>query len=65
MLNSVVIHTTDEMERIKRATGRDKKYQNYYYTYPIRQIPDAFEKPMPEIFLESAQGSFTYNKEIG
>jgi amylosucrase len=36
MLDFVVNHTSDEFEWVKRATVRNKKYQNYYYTYPIR-----------------------------
>ena len=65
MLDFVVNHTSDEFEWAKKAMAGDQKYQNYFYTYPNRQIPDEFEKTMPEIFPESAPGSFTYNHEMG
>lgn len=64
MLDFVVNHTSDEFDWAKKAKAGDKNFQNYYYTYPDRQIPDAFEKTMPEVFPESAPGSFTYSKEM-
>lgn len=64
MLDFVVNHTSDEFEWAKKAKEGNKTYQNYYYTYPDRQIPDAFEKTLPEVFPESAPGSFTYIKEM-
>jgi amylosucrase len=64
MLDFVVNHTSDEFEWAKRAMTGDEKYQNFYYTYPDRQIPDAFEKTLPEIFPTTAPGSFTYNHDM-
>jgi amylosucrase len=64
MLDFVVNHTSDEFEWALKAKAGDKKYQNYYYTYPDRQVPDEFEKTLPEVFPESAPGSFTYDKEM-
>lgn len=64
MLDFVVNHTSDEFEWAKKAKAGDIKYQNYYYTYPDRQMPDAFEKTLPEVFPESAPGSFTHIKEM-
>jgi amylosucrase len=64
MLDFVVNHTSDEFEWAKKAIAGDEKYQNYYYTYPNRQVPDKFEETLPEVFPESAPGSFTYNKEM-
>lgn len=65
MLDFVVNHTSDEFEWAQKAMSGDEKYQNYYYTYPDRQIPDEFEKTMPEVFPESAPGSFTFSSEMG
>lgn len=64
MLDFVVNHTSDEFEWAQKAKKGDKTYQNYYYTYADRQIPDMFEQTLPEIFPESAPGSFTYNSEM-
>lgn len=64
MLDFVVNHTSDEFSWAKKAKAGEEKYQNYYYTYPDRTIPDEFEKTLPEIFPESAPGSFTHVPEM-
>ncbi|SIP98835.1 alpha-amylase family protein [Maribacter ulvicola] len=64
MLDFVVNHTSDEFEWAKKAKEGDLHYQNYYYTYSDRHIPDEFEKTLPEIFPQSAPGNFTYNAEM-
>jgi amylosucrase len=64
MLDFVVNHTSDEFPWAKKAAAGSKKYQRYYYTYPDREIPDAFEKTLPEVFPQSAPGNFTYNEEM-
>lgn len=64
MLDFVVNHTSDEFEWAKKAITGEEKYQDFYYTYPDRVIPDEFEKTLPEIFPTTAPGSFTYNHEM-
>lgn len=64
MLDFVVNHTSDEFPWAKKAVQGVKKYQNYYYTYPTREIPDIFEKSLHEVFPETAPGNFTYNKKM-
>ena len=64
MLDFVVNHTSNEFPWAKKAASGNKKYQKYYYTYPDRTIPDAFEKTLPEVFPESAPGNFTYNEQM-
>lgn len=64
MLDFVVNHTSDEFPWAKKAAAGSKKYQKYYYTFPDREIPDAFEKSLPEVFPQSAPGNFTYNAEM-
>ena len=64
MLDFVVNHTSDEFSWAKKAQKGDIAYQNYYYTYPNRDIPDAFERSMPEVFPTSSPGNFTYNHEM-
>jgi len=63
MIDIVLNHTSDQHEWAKKAIAGNKKYQDYFYLYNDRSIPDQFEQSMPEIFPESAPGSFTYNKE--
>lgn len=64
MLDFVVNHTSDEFIWAKKAKEGSLHYQNYYYTYSDRHIPDEFEKALPEIFPQSAPGNFTYNNEM-
>lgn len=64
MLDFVVNHTSDEFPWAVKAREGDPKYQNYYYTYPDRTIPDLFEQQLPEIFPETAPGNFTYIPEM-
>jgi len=61
-LDVVVNHTSDEHEWAQRARNGDKKYQDYYYLFDSREVPDMFEESMPEIFPENAPGNFTWNE---
>ena len=63
-LDVVVNHTSDEHEWAKRARNGEKKYQDYYYLFDSREIPDMFEENMPEIFPETSPGNFTWNEEM-
>jgi len=62
VLDVVVNHTSNEHEWARRATAGDQKYQDYYYVFDNREIPDMFEQSMPEIFPETAPGNFTWNE---
>lgn len=64
-LDVVVNHTSDEHAWAMQAKQGVQQYQDYYYMYPDRTIPDMFEAAMPEVFPENAPGSFTLNPETG
>lgn len=64
MLDIVLNHTSHHHEWAKKAKAGDKRYQDYFYTYPDRSLPDQFDRTMPEIFPESSPGSFTWNEEM-
>jgi amylosucrase len=49
----------------QRAREGDKTYQDYYYVFPNRDVPDMFEETMPEIFPETSPGNFTYDEAMG
>ncbi len=63
MLDIVLNHTSHHHEWAKLARQGNREYQDFYYFFPDRMLPDEFEKTMPEIFPESAPGSFTYVPE--
>lgn len=63
MLDIVLNHTSHHHEWAVKAKKGDPVYQEYFYMYDDRTIPDQFDATMPEIFPESAPGSFTWCKE--
>lgn len=64
MLDIVLNHTSQQHEWAKRAKAGEKKYQDYFYFFDNRQMPDELEKTMPEVFPESSPGNFTYIPEL-
>ena len=65
MLDIVLNHTSHHHEWARKAKAGDPFYQDFFYTYDNRWIPNEFEEAMPEIFPESAPGNFTWNEEMG
>jgi len=63
-LDVVVNHTSDEHEWAELARAGEKKYQDYYYIFDNRDVPDMFEETMPEIFPETSPGNFTFNEAM-
>lgn len=60
----VVNHTSNEHEWAQRAHAGEQRYQDYYYAFNGREIPDMFEETMPEIFPETAPGNFTWDEQM-
>lgn len=65
ILDVVVNHTSDEHEWAKKARQGEKKYQDYYYVFDDREMPDIYEETMPEIFPVTSPGNFTWDEEMG
>jgi len=65
VLDVVVNHTSNKHYWATCAKAGEKKFQDYYYTFSSRNIPDMFEQSMPEIFPETAPGNFTWDEEMG
>jgi len=63
-LDVVLNHTSDEHEWACRARKGEQQYQDYYYIFENREIPDMFEETMPEVFPETSPGNFTWNDEM-
>jgi len=64
VLDFVFNHTSDEHSWARKALSGDRSYQNYYYMFPDRGMPDAYEASMPEVFTEDHPGAFTYQTRI-
>lgn len=63
-LDVVLNHTSDEHEWAEKARAGDPVYQDYYYTFESRNIPDMFEEGMLEVFPETAPGNFTWDEAM-
>lgn len=64
MLDFVFNHTSDEHEWAQRALRGDPEYQNYYWMFPNRTVPDAYQAHLREIFPTERPSSFTYRDDI-
>ncbi len=64
-LDVVVNHTSDEHAWANRARAGEREYEDYYYIFDNRDIPDMFEETLPEIFPETAPGNFTFDETMG
>ena len=64
MLDIVLNHTSHKHEWALKAKQGEKQYQDYFYFYNDRSLPDEYDKTMPEVFPESSPGSFSYIPEV-
>jgi glycosidase len=64
VLDFVFNHTSDEHEWALRALAGEAEYQDFYFMFPDRTLPDQYERTLREIFPEQAPGSFTYRPEV-
>ncbi|OIP71579.1 MAG: alpha-amylase [Oscillatoriales cyanobacterium CG2_30_44_21] len=64
VLDIVLNHTSDEHEWAKKAIKGDSRFQDYYYIFEGREVPDMFEQSMPQVFPETDPGNFTWNPEM-
>ena len=51
-------HTSNDHEWARKAGAGDPRYSDYYWIFPDRTMPDAFELSVREIFPEDHPGSF-------
>lgn len=63
VVDLVLNHVAREHEWAQRARGGEERYRDYFYIFPDRTEPDAYEQTLPEIFPDFAPGSFTWDEE--
>jgi len=51
-------HTSNEHEWAQRALNGEKEFEDYYWVFDDREMPDAFERTVREIFPDDHPGSF-------
>ncbi|MDO8319635.1 amylosucrase [Rhodoferax sp.] len=65
VLDVVVNHTSNAHDWAQRARRGEKKFQDYYFVFDDREMPDTFEETMPEVFPATAPGNFTWDEAMG
>ena len=63
-LDLVLNHVAREHDWAVRARAGEQRYLDYFYVFPDRVMPDAFERTLPEVFPDFAPGSFTWDDEL-
>ncbi|MBQ8950996.1 MAG: amylosucrase [Eubacterium sp.] len=64
-LDFVMNHTSEDHEWAKRARAGEKEYQDRYFFYDNWDIPNEYEKTVPQVFPTTAPGNFTWCEEAG
>ena len=63
-LDYILNHTSDEHEWAKRALAGEKEYQDFFWMFESRDLPDQYERNLREIFPEQAPGNFLWNETL-
>ena len=62
-LDFVMNHTSEDHEWAQRAKKGEKEYQDRYFFFDNWDIPNKFEKTVPQVFPQTAPGNFTWCDE--
>jgi amylosucrase len=63
-LDLVLNHVAREHEWAVKAKSGDPKYRDYFYAFADREMPDAYERTLPEVFPAFAPGNFTWDETL-
>ncbi len=61
VLDFVLNHTADDHEWAQSAQAGDREYQDFYYLFPDRRLPEQYERTLREIFPTVRRGNFTWH----
>ena len=64
-LDFVMNHSSEDHEWALRAKRGEKEYQDRYFFYDNWDIPNEFEKMVPQVFPTTAPGNFSWCEEAG
>ncbi len=65
VLDFVFNHTSDEHRWAQAALAGDPDFDESYFLFPDRTLPDAYDRTLREIFPDKHPGSFTFRPEVG
>ncbi len=63
VLDFIFNHTSNEHEWAQKAIAGDPDYKDFYYFFPSREMPDAYERTLREIFPDEHPGAFTWHAQ--
>jgi amylosucrase len=63
-IDLVLNHVAREHEWARKAREGDPRMRDFFWVFPDRTMPDAYERTLPEVFPDFAPGSFSYDKEL-
>jgi amylosucrase len=63
-LDLVLNHVAREHEWAVAARAGDEGKRAYFHVHPDREVPDAYEATLPEVFPDFAPGNFTFDDEL-
>jgi len=64
-LDFVMNHTSEDHEWAIRARNGEKEYQDRYFFFDSWQIPQEYEKSVPQVFPTTAPGNFSWCEAAG
>jgi amylosucrase len=64
-IDLVLNHTAKEHEWASNARAGDKTYQDYYWMFDSRAVPDHYSETLVEVFPNHAPGNFTFYPDMG
>ncbi len=64
-MDFVMNHTSEDHEWAVKARQGDGEYMSRYFFFADPSIPEEYEKTVPQVFPETAPGSFTWLPETG
>ena len=63
-LDLVLNHVAREHEWAVAARAGDPDKRAYFHVHPDREVPDAYEASLPEVFPDFAPGNFTWDDDL-
>ena len=58
VIDFIFNHTSNEHDWAQKALARDPEFEDFYWIFPDREMPDAYERTVREIFHDDHPGSF-------
>ena len=64
VLDLVLNHVAREHAWARTARAGSERHRAYFHVFDDRELPDAYEQTLPEVFPDFAPGSFTWDDDL-